>query len=197
MTLFNLILGKKFLPFIFGMLRSLLVFNFLFNFERDNLNTDTLSGRITAVRGKMSRRAFSNALSIKENTLRNYELGLSLPNSDIIAKICTSFCVKSEWLLFGEGEGPAADFEQFSKTNNNAPSKSVDMQALEHLLAAKQETIVALKDQIEGLKDQVARLQAENKELREEARRGGGVAIHSTAALNFAQSVPLNSQSSD
>ena len=167
------------------------------------MNTDTISGRITAIRGKMSRRAFANTLSIKENTLRNYELGLSLPNSDIIAKICTSFCVKSEWLLFGEGEGPDANFEQPVKPNNDAQSKTVDMQALDHLLAAKQETIVALKDQIEGLKDQVenlkdqvARLQAENRELRDDARRGG-VAIHSTAALNFAQSAPLTSQPND
>lgn len=167
------------------------------------MNTDTISERIIAIRGKMSRRSFAKTLQIKENTLRNYELGLSLPNSDMIAKICTSFCVKSEWLLFGEGEGPDVNFKQTVNPNNITQSKSIDILALDHLLAAKQETIVALKDQIEGLKDQlenlkdqVSRLQAENRELRDDARRGG-VAIHSTAALNFAQSAPLTSQHND
>ncbi|MBI4804434.1 MAG: hypothetical protein HY795_04275 [Desulfovibrio sp.] len=37
------------------------------------------------------------------NTLRNYEQGLSLPNSDILALICAEYGLNPAWLLLGEG----------------------------------------------------------------------------------------------
>lgn len=68
------------------------------------MNTDTVAARIVAVRGEQSRRSFANTLEIKENTLRNYEQGLSLPNFDTISKICKLFFVSPEWLVLGKGE---------------------------------------------------------------------------------------------
>lgn len=59
--------------------------------------------RIAQVRGKRSRKSFAEHLGIVENTLRNYEMGLSLPNSDVIAEFCKKENVSSHWLLMGEG----------------------------------------------------------------------------------------------
>ena len=65
--------------------------------------------RIRHIRGKQSRKAFAQSIGIVENTLRNYEEGLSLPNSDVIAEICQKLRIAPYWLLFGDGpEGQAA-----------------------------------------------------------------------------------------
>ena len=78
------------------------------------MNTDTVAARIVAVRGEQSRRSFANTLKIKENTLRNYEQGLSLPNFDTISKICRLFFVSPEWLVLGKGEMKATREETTS-----------------------------------------------------------------------------------
>ena len=57
--------------------------------------------RIIELRGKDSRRSFAKRIEIAENTLRNYEDGLSLPNSDTIATICKEFNVSADWLILG------------------------------------------------------------------------------------------------
>ena len=61
----------------------------------------SIAERIKQLRGKVSRKDFAESLDIVPNTLRNYEDGLSLPNSDVIAKICTVQKVSLEWLVFG------------------------------------------------------------------------------------------------
>jgi|GEM_PF-5711816 len=63
----------------------------------------SIAKKITALRGKESRTAFASKLGISPNTLRNYETGLSLPNSDMLAKICSTLHVDPGWLLL-EGE---------------------------------------------------------------------------------------------
>jgi len=60
--------------------------------------------RIQKLRDTESRRSFAERIGIVENTLRNYEQGLSLPNSDVIANICRTLGVRSEWLLFDVGD---------------------------------------------------------------------------------------------
>lgn len=64
-----------------------------------------LSDRLVQVRGHKSRRSTAKELGITEGTLRNYEGGLSLPNSDFIELFCRTFNVSPSWLILGsEGE---------------------------------------------------------------------------------------------
>ena len=63
----------------------------------------TIGARIERLRGKESRRSFAKRIGVAENTLRNYEDGLSLPNSDKVAEICSTLNVAADWLLFGRG----------------------------------------------------------------------------------------------
>ncbi len=63
-----------------------------------------IAEKIVALRGKESRARFAAKLGINANTLRNYESGLSLPNSDVVAKICMISNVDPTWLLFEETE---------------------------------------------------------------------------------------------
>ena len=62
-----------------------------------------ISERIKTVRGSLSRAAFAKKIKITESTLRNYESGLSLPNSDTIAIICETCDTDPEWLIHGTG----------------------------------------------------------------------------------------------
>lgn len=61
----------------------------------------TIGERIRQVRGKTPRSIFAKHIEITESTLRNYENNLSLPNSDIVAKICHVFNVEPGWLILG------------------------------------------------------------------------------------------------
>lgn len=62
-----------------------------------------ISERIKTVRGSLSRAAFAKKIKITESTLRNYESGLSLPNSDTIAIVCETCDTDPEWLILGTG----------------------------------------------------------------------------------------------
>lgn len=65
----------------------------------------SIAKRLVALRGKEPRVAFAAMLGISPNTLRNYESGLSLPNSEMLARICETFSVDPGWLLLGTGGG--------------------------------------------------------------------------------------------
>lgn len=80
-----------------------------------------IGNRITQIRGKASRRSFAQQIGIAENTLRNYEEGLSLPNSDTIAQICQSLAINAEWLILGTGPMRPGD------TSPEAEKRPVDM----------------------------------------------------------------------
>ncbi|WP_347282594.1 XRE family transcriptional regulator [Helicobacter japonicus] len=63
----------------------------------------------TQLLNDMSRKDFSAKLGIVENTVRNYELEASLPNSDVISKICNTFNIDPVWLLDGVGSMTKGD----------------------------------------------------------------------------------------
>lgn len=63
----------------------------------------TFPERLILVRGKTSRALFAKQLGINENTLRNYEKGLSLPNIDVATRICQIYGIVPGWLLAGDG----------------------------------------------------------------------------------------------
>lgn len=62
-----------------------------------------LGQRIQAVRGILTRDAFSKRIGITTGSLRNYEKGLASPNADVVAKICAEFRVYPAWILTGAG----------------------------------------------------------------------------------------------
>lgn len=63
----------------------------------------SIGKRIESIRDGLPRKAFAFRIGIVENTLRNYEQELSLPNSDVIARICREFSINTEWLVLGQG----------------------------------------------------------------------------------------------
>lgn len=69
-----------------------------------NLHNMNIGQRIIEIRQNTPRKTFATRVGIVENTLRNYEKGLSLPNSDVISKICTKFNISPIWLLDGTGD---------------------------------------------------------------------------------------------
>lgn len=64
---------------------------------------DSISSRIIALRGEQARRPFAEKIGITESTLRNYEKGISSPDSQILQNICHNLRVSPEWLLLGTG----------------------------------------------------------------------------------------------
>ncbi len=64
---------------------------------------ETIGRRLQILRGATSRRAFAETLGLTESTLRNYENDLSLPQSDLLAKICAKIGIEPRWLLTGAG----------------------------------------------------------------------------------------------
>jgi transcriptional regulator with XRE-family HTH domain len=74
---------------------------------------DTIAGRIKAVRGKLSRAAFADAVGISMRALANYEQGARLPHPSAISKICAHTGVSADWLLTGSSrsEYPAEQAE--------------------------------------------------------------------------------------
>ncbi len=73
---------------------------------------ETIGQRLQALRGKISRRSFAETLDLTESTLRNYESGLSLPNSNLLAKICETIGIEPRWLLTGQGPMRAGESAQ-------------------------------------------------------------------------------------
>lgn len=71
--------------------------------SEDKVLRMNIGNRIEAVRGHLSRREFARLIDVVESTLRNYENGLSLPNSSTISKICAIMGVSMEWLVNGTG----------------------------------------------------------------------------------------------
>lgn len=88
------------------------------------MDGNTIAARITELRGSMSRAEFAKRIGVSPNTLRNYEGELSLPNSDVVASICTACGVSPYWLLMGTGPmmdsgGIAALAPQIGQTDSN------------------------------------------------------------------------------
>ena len=67
------------------------------------LRMDTIAERLLRVRGKTKQGEFAKSLGINPNTLRTYENGRSLPNQEVLERICVQFSVSPAWLLLGVG----------------------------------------------------------------------------------------------
>ena len=67
---------------------------------------DCLKDRIKALRKDqgLTQEKFGERLSIKRNTIANYEIGRNEPIDAVISLICREFNVNEEWLRTGQGE---------------------------------------------------------------------------------------------
>ncbi len=72
------------------------------------------------MRGKEARRSFARRIGVAENTLRNYEEGLSLPNSDVISEVHKQTGASLAWLITGEGSLGQHD-QSKNATPDNVP----------------------------------------------------------------------------
>lgn len=69
----------------------------------------TVAERFLILRGKAKQGAFADILGINPNTLRSYENGRSIPNQELLEKICVQFSVSPSWLLLGVGPMRSGD----------------------------------------------------------------------------------------
>jgi transcriptional regulator with XRE-family HTH domain len=103
--------------------------------------------RIERLRGDISRREFAKIIGIVENTLRNYEQGLSLPNSDTVAEICRILRVEPAWLLLGIE--PMKNLEGREETQKQALTTTICPHCMElyaKLVQAQEREIELLKE---------------------------------------------------
>ncbi len=122
--------------------------------------------RITELRGKQSRRSFAKQIGIAENTLRNYEEKLSLPNSDVIAIICREFDVSAEWLVLGTGKRDKSldSFPEEREDTKTISKLEAKIDALEEkLIDAQAEAIRAYKLVTENMQPASDRVQKEEE----------------------------------
>ena len=52
----------------------------------------------------LTQEKFANRLSMKRNTIANYEIGRNEPIDAVISLMCREFNVNEEWLRTGEGD---------------------------------------------------------------------------------------------
>ena len=111
----------------------------------------SIAERIRLTRAKLSRAEFARRLGINVATVRNYEDGLSLPNSDTISKLCDIFSLSPAWLVLGQGEMHYADDDECPPF--------IQEQTDYHL------------GEVDALREENRELRLENRELRQENRQ--------------------------
>lgn len=62
------------------------------------------NNRLSELRGEMSQREFAAKIGLSQQNYGKYEQGKQKLNSDLIAKICTTFGCSAEWLLGLDGK---------------------------------------------------------------------------------------------
>ena len=62
----------------------------------------TIGERIKQIRGKESRKLFCGKLNIGVSTLINYENDARVPDATLIGKICDTYNITADWLIFGK-----------------------------------------------------------------------------------------------
>lgn len=98
----------------------------------------TFAQRLLILRGSTKQGEFAQQLEVNPNTLRAYEEGRSLPNQDVLSRICVKFSVSPSWLLLGHGpmrieEEAASAVQNFLRESD---SQFVDVPMVEARLSA-------------------------------------------------------------
>lgn len=125
----------------------------------------SLAENITLIRGKQTRSSFARDLEISENTLRNYEKGLSQPNFETAMRICRQYNVLPDWLLTGEGPMNRETAEQ---TQPNKEGQCARCETLEDELSKERDMSRELMQDNRELMKENRKLMRENGDLRVE-----------------------------
>ncbi|MDR2819414.1 MAG: helix-turn-helix domain-containing protein [Desulfovibrio sp.] len=122
-----------------------------------------IGSRIVQARGRISRREFAKAIGIVENTLRNYEQELSLPNSDIISEICLKMNISPQWLLFEDGPMRAANEKAEVPQGINAAMPCAHCLELYKRLDAVNERLYLANERERALLEEIGELKTERR----------------------------------
>lgn len=117
---------------------------------------NTIAERIITVRGRDSRAEFAGKIDINAGTLRNYEGGLSLPNADVLARICRVCRVNPYWLLLGEG---SMYMERRARTASGADAEPENAAVREQIRVLREKNGIQ-KDTIEAQKKTIRTYEA-------------------------------------
>ena len=98
----------------------------------------TFAQCLPILRGSTQQGEFAQQLEVNPNSLRAYEEGRSLPNQDVLSRICVKFSVSPSWLLLGHGpmrieEEAASAVQNFLRESD---SQFVDVPMVEARLSA-------------------------------------------------------------
>lgn len=133
---------------------------------------ETIANRIKFLRGTTSRRVFAKELDLQESTLRNYEAGSSLPNSDLLQIICKKLRISPVWLLMGEGSmrpGEVAPEPQPPAEQPVIPTKTTEhcprCERLEAELEREREERREKDKELRELSAELRVVSAENRDL--------------------------------
>lgn len=72
--------------------------------------------RLRTLRGQESKADFAKKIGINPSTLGNYEQGQSLPNIEVITRLCEECSVSSDWLIFGSSSQEKSQPPQRKRT---------------------------------------------------------------------------------
>lgn len=139
----------------------------------------TISERLLELRGERKQGEFAKLLGINPNTLRSYESGRSLPNQDILERICVHFSVSPAWLLLGHGPMKIEEFPTVPLTSEtvgppeqqSAPDSKILIEKLEKELEAERLERRTLTNENRRLYQENSTLLRENGDLREKIAR--------------------------
>lgn len=137
----------------------------------------TLGERLRSLRGPLSQADFGSELGVSQPTVRNYENGARLPDSDFVKNVCNKFGISADWLLFGkedqkiDDDVPQKDSDPIPETERGPPRsfppRSKPDTSPPDLL---NDYITALR-QLADLQRELTYLQRENGDLRVEVER--------------------------
>lgn len=126
----------------------------VFSFGGRNLNSqkrpemvEAIISRLKAVREslsndteKLTQEKFGEMIGKHRNTAGRYERGLSVPDIEVCANVCTKFGVSPRWLFLGEGN-MFGNEEPDPTPNALFDAHTMDITEIAHLVAEQQSEI--------------------------------------------------------
>ncbi|MCO7121957.1 helix-turn-helix transcriptional regulator [Ihubacter massiliensis] len=129
-----------------------------------------MNDRIRALRKELglTQEKFADRLSMKRNTIANYEIGRNEPIDAVISLICKEFNVNEEWLRTGTGEM----FQPLAEEDETAAFVSELLYDVDNELYAMIKEIMRTYDQLDEKSKAV--IKQFSRSLLENIKKQGG-----------------------
>lgn len=129
-----------------------------------------MNDRIRALRKELglTQEKFADRLSMKRNTIANYEIGRNEPIDAVISLICKEFNVNEEWLRTGTGEM----FQPLAEEDETAAFVSELLYDVDNELYAMIKEIMRTYDQLDEKSKTV--IKQFSRSLLENIKKQGG-----------------------